>query len=61
MITLIIFYRNTHIGIESQLFLTKTANWVSIVLKMFLVYVYDIIIAQHVKVQNLTCKFYCRF
>ena len=48
--TLIFFYKNTLIEIEPQLFLTKTANWVSIVLKVFLVYMYDVIIVQPMKI-----------
>ena len=48
--TLIIPHKNTLIEIEPHLFLTKTANWGSIVLKVFLVYMYDVILVQPLKI-----------
>ena len=47
MTTLIIPHKNTRIEIEPHLFLAKTANWGSITLKVFLVYMYDVILVQH--------------
>ena len=56
--TLIILYKNTLIGIEPRLFLTKTALCVSIVLKVFLLYMYDVIIDQPVKILKSTAAIY---
>ena len=52
--TLIILHKNTLIEIEPHLFFTKTANSDSIVLKVFLVYTYDVIIVQSMRIQSST-------
>ena len=54
MSTLIISHKNTLIEIEPHLFLIKTANWGSIVLKVFLVYMYDVILLQPMKILSST-------
>ena len=54
MITLIIPHKNTLIEIEPHLFLTKTANSGSIVLKVFLVYMYDVILVQPMNILSST-------
>ena len=53
-VTLIILDKNTLIEIGPHLFLTKIANWVSIVLKVFLVYMYDVIIIQPMRILSFT-------
>ena len=52
--TLDIFCQNKLIEIEPNLYLTNTANWVSIVLKVFLVYMYDVIIVQSMNILGST-------
>ena len=52
--TLIIPHKNTLIEIEPDLFLTKTVNWGSIVLKVFLVYMYDVFLVKPMKILNST-------
>ena len=52
--TLIIAQKNTFIEIEPHLFLLKTANWGSIILKVFLVYKYDVFLVQPIKILSST-------
>ena len=53
-VTLIIPHKNTLIEIEPHLFLTKTANWGSNILKVSLVYMYDVNLVQFLKILNST-------
>ena len=52
--TLIIPHKNTLIEIKPHLFLTKTANWGSIVLKGFFIYMYDVVLVQPMKILSST-------